>query len=92
MRTEPIATGSDRFVSCLHLRPTGRGQGLVSMLPEAVKTTSLDELKLPTCVANSGAQRFHPWHSFQDVRRTDSENEKKLPDSLLSRQPEGALS
>ena len=75
------------MISALYLGQNARRQGLGSQLIELAKQASAAELTLWTFVANRAAQQFYAVNGFQEVRRTDGDNEEGLPDILFKWQP-----
>lgn len=71
-------------VTALYLVPDARGHGLGARLLEAVRG---GRQQLWTFVANTGARRFYAREGFEEIRRTDGDNEEGLPDILLERAP-----
>ncbi|SIS76313.1 L-amino acid N-acyltransferase YncA [Roseivivax lentus] len=59
------------------------GRGIGRRLLEAARTQA-DALRLWTFVANEGARRFYAREGFKEVRRTDGDNDERLPDVLLT--------
>jgi len=72
------------FLNALYLSREARRKGIGSrLLAEAAG--SQQPLSLWTFQANVSAQAFYAHHRFQEVRRTDGDNEEGLPDILLRR-------
>lgn len=68
------------MVTALYVARTG--QGLGRALLDCAKR-QCDALELWTFQANEGARRFYMREGFLEVRRTDGDNEERLPDVLL---------
>lgn len=71
------------WVEQLYLEPDRRGQGIGSMLMEAAKRQQ-NRLQLWCFVDNLSGRDFYDRHGFVEVRRTDGDNEERLPDILFS--------
>ena len=85
-----MALSPDAFLTGLYLAAHARSKGIGKALIERAKRLSPGGLQLWTFVANKGAQRFYLREGFQEVRRTDGENEEGLPDILYRWQPASA--
>ncbi len=68
-------------VSALYAAEGARSKGHGKRLLDRAKAES-DTLELWTFVANAGAQRFYEREGFTEIRRTDGENDERLPDIL----------
>jgi GNAT superfamily N-acetyltransferase len=79
-----LALGADGFVSALYLAPEARGRGIGAALVAVAKARCPGGLTLWTFVANGPARRFYARQGFAEVRRTDGDNEERLPDVLLA--------
>jgi GNAT superfamily N-acetyltransferase len=79
-----LALGAGGFVSALYLAPEARGRGVGAALVGAAKARCPGGLTLWTFVANEPARRFYARQGFVEVRRTDGDNEERLPDVLLA--------
>jgi len=77
-----LALSDDRYVTALYIDAPHRGVGIGSQLVDAAKDLSPEELNLWTFEHNRDAQRFYQHQGFEVVRRTDGDNEEKLPDIL----------
>jgi ribosomal protein S18 acetylase RimI-like enzyme len=75
---------AEGHVDGLYLAAHARGQGLGSALLGAAKAASPGGLTLWTFVANQGARAFYARQGFEELRRTDGDNEESLPDILLA--------
>jgi len=71
-------------VDGLYLAPAARRQGIGAALVERAKAAAPTGLKLWTFVANESARRFYAAQGFVELRRTDGDNEERLPDILLA--------
>lgn len=80
---------NDGHIDALYAGPAGRGQGIGKALLDRAKTLSPNGLSLWTFVANGRAQQFYAREGFEEVRRTDGDNEERLPDILFQWQPDG---
>lgn len=78
-----MALSSDDFVSSLYVRPSARGRGIGGRLIEAAKDRRPNGLSLWTFEANVAARRFYERNGFFERRRTEGDNEERLPDVLL---------
>lgn len=83
-----MVLGSDGFVNALYLDPSVRRSGLGARLVAKAKSLCPDGLRLWTFQDNTGAQRFYLREGFQEVRRTEGDNEEDLPDILYEWRPE----
>jgi GNAT superfamily N-acetyltransferase len=77
-----MALSREAFVTALYLAENARNMGIGKALIYRGKRLFPAGLHLWTFVANTGAQRFYLREGFQEVRRTDGENEEGLPDIL----------
>ncbi|MEO1680572.1 MAG: GNAT family N-acetyltransferase [Pseudomonadota bacterium] len=68
------------LVTALYVGAPGQGIG-TALLDRAKESRS--ELELWTFVANEGARRFYAREGFGEVRRTEGDNEERLPDILF---------
>lgn len=87
-----VATNDDQFITGFYLAPQARQNGLGTSMLSLVKHGNPSGVKLWTFVKNRGAQHFYEREGFQEVRRTDGDNEENLPDILYSWKPEGVAS
>jgi putative acetyltransferase len=69
------------IVSALYAAQGARSQGFGKGLLDRAKAES-DMLELWTFAANGGAQRFYEREGFIEIRRTEGENDERLPDIL----------
>ncbi|MEL6587417.1 MAG: GNAT family N-acetyltransferase [Pseudomonadota bacterium] len=74
---------TDGLVTALYVAATARGGGLGTRLIADAKRRH-GHLRLWTFAANSRARRFYRGQGFEEVDRTDGENEENLPDILLT--------
>lgn len=74
-----IALSSDNFITSLFCAQPGQGYGKV-LVDRAKELRGV--LWLWTFVANAGARRFYEREGFTERRRTEGDNEEKLPDIL----------
>ncbi|UJW84192.1 GNAT family N-acetyltransferase [Devosia sp. SL43] len=70
------------WIEQLYLEPDQRGQGIGSRLVDAAKQRQ-NRLELWCFVDNHAGRAFYIRHGFIEIRRTDGDNEEKLPDILL---------
>jgi ribosomal protein S18 acetylase RimI-like enzyme len=82
-----LAVDGEGFVAGLYLAPEARGRGVGRALLAEAKVRRPEGLTLWAFVANQGARRFYAREGFVEVRRTEGENEEKLPDVLLAWKP-----
>lgn len=69
-----------RMIHSLYVAATGRGLGK-RLLDRAKR--DYERLELWAFLANERARRFYAREGFDELRRTDGENEENLPDVLL---------
>lgn len=81
------AKSPEGCVTGFYLAKDSQGKGLGKQILDRVKQESSEGLSLWTFVANTGAQKFYRREGFEEVRRTDGNNEENLPDILFSWQP-----
>lgn len=74
----------DGMVTALYLAPSARRLGLGSALLRDL-TEGEGDVSLWVFEANTAARAFYIAQGFQDVRRTNGENEEGLPDILMTR-------
>lgn len=79
----------ENYISALYIAPAGRGRGIGKRLVDRARSLAPEGLRLWTFQANDGARRFYAREGFREVRRTEGDNEEKLPDILLEWKPEG---
>ncbi|MEM1375586.1 MAG: GNAT family N-acetyltransferase [Pseudomonadota bacterium] len=79
-----FAVRDGEHVTALYLAAHARRQGIGSALLAEVAGTR--DTHLWTFQANHAARSFYAAQGFREVRRTDGDNEEKLPDVLLFRQ------
>jgi GNAT superfamily N-acetyltransferase len=79
-----LALNANGFVSALYLAPEARGRGVGEALVSAAKRRCPAGLTLWSFLANGPARRFYARQGFVEVRRTDGDNEERLPDVLLA--------
>ena len=65
-------------------RPTRAGSGIGAALVAAAKAMNPAGLTLWTFVANERRRAFYAAQGFVELRRTDGDNEERLPDILLA--------
>jgi GNAT superfamily N-acetyltransferase len=85
-----IALSPDNTVSALYVHQNDRGKGIGKMLLDRAKMEATGPVQLWAFVANRDAQAFYEREGFAEVRRTDGDNEEKLPDILYRWQPDNA--
>lgn len=85
-----IALSPENTVSALYVHKDDRGRGIGKALLDHVKKETTGPVELWTFVANKNAQTFYRREGFVEVRRTDGDNEEKLPDILYRWQPNNA--
>jgi GNAT superfamily N-acetyltransferase len=85
-----IALAPDNTVSALYVHDDHRHKGVGKALLDRAKTEATGPVQLWTFVANRDAQAFYKHEGFAEVRRTDGDNEEKLPDILYRWQPDSA--
>jgi len=78
-----LAIDANDLITSFYLAKSARGQGLGKQLLTRVKRDRARDLSLWTFEANSGAQAFYRREGFQDIRRTQGDNEEHLPDILF---------
>ena len=83
LEAAPGEDGSAPVVSALYLAPDARGRGIGRRLLEEAKRAAPGGLELWTFQANEDARRFYAREGFTERRRTDGENEERLPDVLM---------
>ena len=69
-------------IPALYLSAKARAQGIGRALLDHAKALRPAGLSLWAFVANADARRFYEREGFQEVRRTDGDNEEGLPDVL----------
>jgi len=74
-----IALDSEDYLTALYANQLRRGIGRALM--EAARSPR-DALHPWTHVPNTAAQAFYPHMGFKEVRRTDGDNEERVPDIL----------
>lgn len=77
-----VALSPDNTVSALYVHQNDRGKGVGKALLDHAKHEADGPVELWTFVANRDAQAFYEREGFKEVRRTDGDNEEKLPDIL----------
>lgn len=77
------------YLNCLYVAESYRRAGIGKKLIDHAKTQS-GVIRLWTFQANVAAQRFYLREGFHETRRTDGDNEEKLPDIEFVWQPEQA--
>jgi GNAT superfamily N-acetyltransferase len=85
-----VALSPDNTVSALYVHQDDRGKGVGKALLDHAKHEADGPVELWTFVANRDAQAFYEREGFKEVRRTDGDNEEKLPDILYRWQPVNA--
>lgn len=85
-----VALSPDNMVSALYVHRDHRGKGIGKLLLDRAKREATGQVELWTFVANRGAQSFYLREGFKEVRRTDGDNEEKLPDILYRWQRDDA--
>jgi GNAT superfamily N-acetyltransferase len=83
-----IALSPENMVSALYVHRDYRGKGIGKMLLDRAKREATGAVELWTFAINRGAQAFYEREGFTEVRRTDGDNEEKLPDILYRWQPD----
>jgi ribosomal protein S18 acetylase RimI-like enzyme len=73
----------DHMVTALYVARNFRNQGVGKMLLEKSKAELGDRVSLWTFQANVGAQKFYAREGFEEINRTDGDNEEGLPDILM---------
>jgi GNAT superfamily N-acetyltransferase len=76
------------WVDQLYVDPPATGQGLGSRLLARAKAERADGLDLWTFQASASARRFYERHGFDEVARTDGDNEEGAPDVRLRWRPD----
>ncbi|MEO0542709.1 MAG: GNAT family N-acetyltransferase [Pseudomonadota bacterium] len=74
----------DSFVTALYVAADARNKGVGGQLLDATKKMMSQRVSLWTFIANHRARRFYAREGFFEVRRTNGDNEEKLPDVLLT--------
>jgi ribosomal protein S18 acetylase RimI-like enzyme len=64
----------------LYVSPNWQGRGIGSALLENAKVLSPQRIELSTFQQNTRARSFYEARGFREVRRTDGENEERMPD------------
>jgi GNAT superfamily N-acetyltransferase len=85
-----IALSPDNSVSALYVHHDFRGKAIGKALLDHAKQKSTGPIQLWTFAANRGAQAFYLRERFREIRRTDGDNEEKLPDILYRFEPDDA--
>jgi len=78
-----MALSDDAYITALYAGRDYRRAGLGKGLVDHAKTIFPDRLNLWTFDENRDAQRFYRREMFTEVRRTNDDNEEKLPDILF---------
>jgi ribosomal protein S18 acetylase RimI-like enzyme len=78
-----VVLGADQVVSALYVDRDYRRQGVGQLLLNCAKREFGDKAHLWTFQANEAAQKFYTREGFQEINRTDGDNEEGLPDLLL---------
>jgi ribosomal protein S18 acetylase RimI-like enzyme len=73
----------DHLVTALYVARVARGMGVGSALVDTAKSYLKSRVDLWTFQTNKLAQAFYAKHGFAEVRRTEGDNEERLPDVLL---------
>ncbi len=74
---------ADGWIEQLYVDAGSTGLGIGAAMVERAKLESPSGLDLWTFVSNEGAQRFYRRHGFNEVARTDGDNEEGEPDILF---------
>ena len=82
-----VAVARDGFVPVLHVAAWARGLGIGGALLGWAKEVRPRRLSLWCFVANLGARRFYAREGFEEARRTDGDNDERLPDILFVWEP-----
>jgi GNAT superfamily N-acetyltransferase len=82
-----ISPSDDHCVTGFYVDNEMRGKGCGRALLDHAKEKHPDGLWLWTFQANSGAQRFYAREGFRELRRTNGDNEERLPDILFEWRP-----
>lgn len=77
-----LAVDANDWITALYLEKAALRQGLGKQLLDHVKTERARDLWLWAFEANSGAQAFYRREEFEEIRRTQGDNEEHLPDIL----------
>ena len=84
--SEPVgflALDIESTVTALYVAERARGRGVGRALLDAAKREAPGGLNLWTFQPNERARAFYAREGFREVRRTDGDNEEKVPDVLL---------
>ncbi|WP_271895170.1 GNAT family N-acetyltransferase [Candidatus Phyllobacterium onerii] len=84
-----VALAPDNTVSALYVRASERRTGVGKALLDHAKKEAGGPVELWAFVANRDAQAFYEREGFKEIRRTEGDNEEKLPDILYRWQPVG---
>jgi GNAT superfamily N-acetyltransferase len=83
-----FASCTPTWLDSLYIAPDRKGEGLGTLLLEAVKATHPEGFQLWVFETNTGARRFYARHGLVEVERTDgSGNEERAPDIRMEWRP-----
>lgn len=82
-----IALSPDNLVSALYVHEEHRKKGVGKALLDRARMKATAFVELWTFVANHEAQAFYKREGFNEIRRTDGDNEESLPDILYRVEP-----
>jgi ribosomal protein S18 acetylase RimI-like enzyme len=77
-----LAVDGEGYVAVLSVASHVRERGVGARLIDEAKSLRPEGLMAWTFVANEGAQRFYLRHGFDEIARTDGDNEEGLADIL----------
>lgn len=83
-----VIVTSTGWINHLYVAPSMQGRGLGTALLEEAKLESDRPLQLWAFQDNFRARSFYESHGFASVRKTDGDNEERLPDVLYRWSPE----
>ena len=78
-----MALAQDKTVTALYVARNFRGQGVGRLLLDRAKMEFDTGVQVWTFQANEAARRFYAREGFEEINRTDGDNEEGLPDVLL---------
>jgi len=79
-----VVLSDDDYVTSLYVKVGERGARLGQKMIDHAKDQRPGGLKLWTFVANTGARRFYERERFVETKRSDGDNEERLPDILYA--------